>query len=45
MYKYLKARSFSTKNPFAGKSLKNLKIGSQTYNYYDINTLGSQTSK
>jgi len=43
MNRYITRKKFST-NPFQSKSMKSLKLGSQTYNYYDVNTLGSDIS-
>lgn len=40
MYKRLFKKSFCTKNPYQSGAHKALKIGSNTYNYYDINSLG-----
>jgi len=45
MNRYLLKKSFSNVNPFKSKSFKTLKLGSQTYNYYDVNTLGADISK
>lgn len=40
MFKNLLKKSFSTKNPFQSSAHKSLKLGSNTFNYYDMNTLG-----
>lgn len=40
MYKNLLKKSFSTKNPFQSTAHKSLKLGSNSFNYYDMNTLG-----
>ncbi len=40
MYKYLSKKSFSS-NPFTSKAHTTFKAGSNSLNYYDINTLGS----
>lgn len=41
MYKHLLRKNFSTKNPFQSTAHKALKLGTNSYNYYDINTLGN----
>lgn len=41
MYKRLFKKSFCTKNPFQKTAHKTLKIGHNTYNYYDLNSLGN----
>lgn len=40
MFKNILKKSFSTKNPFQSTAHKSLKLGSNTFNYYDMNTLG-----
>lgn len=40
MYRYLSKRSFST-NPLSSKSLKELKVGTNSYRYFNINSLGN----
>jgi hypothetical protein len=40
MYRYLTKKNFSS-NPFASTAHTTLKLGSQSYNYYDINKIGS----
>lgn len=44
MYRYLSKKSFSS-NPFQSKTYKQLKVGSDTFNYYDISKLGASISK
>jgi len=41
MYKYLTKKTFSSKNPLASNTYSQIKVGSQTYNYYDINKLNT----
>ncbi len=43
MLKNLSKKNFS--NVFDSKAKKQLKLGSNTYNYYDINTLDNKVSK
>ena len=40
MYRYLSKRSFST-NPLSSKSLKEIKVGTNLYKYFNINSLGN----
>ena len=44
MYRYLTKKTFSSKNPLAATTYSQLKVGSQSYNYYDINKLSSSIS-
>lgn len=41
MFKNFLKKSFSTKNPFDSTAHKTFKIGSSSFQYYDINTLGN----
>ena len=41
MFKNLLKKSFSSKNPFDSTAHKTLKMGSNSFQYYDINTLGN----
>lgn len=40
MYRYLSKKSFST-NPLNSKSLKEIKVGTNSFKYYNINSLGN----
>jgi aconitate hydratase len=40
MYKNLLKKSFSSRNPFQSTAHKSLKLGSNTFNYYDMNSIG-----
>jgi hypothetical protein len=44
MYRYLTKKTFSS-NPYQSTAFSQLKVGSQSYNYYDINKLNSPISK
>lgn len=44
MYRYLSKKTFSS-NPFQNSAYAQLKVGSNSYNYYDINKLDSSVSK
>lgn len=41
MFKNLIKKSFSSKNPFQSSAHKTLKLGTNSYNYYDLNALGN----
>ena len=45
MYRYLSKKTFSSNNPLASTAYSNFKIGSETYNYYDINKIGAISKK
>lgn len=48
MYKYLSKKAFTSTpktNPFNSNSYKDLKIGKESFKYYDINNLGTPISK
>ena len=45
MFKNLIKKSFSSKNPFDSTAHKTLKLGSNQFQYYDINTLGNVCNK
>ncbi len=41
MFKNFLKKSFATKNPFESTAHKTLKLGSNQFQYYDINSLGN----
>lgn len=46
MYRYLVAKNFSSnKNPFYRSAHKHLKVGENSFEYYNINNLGEDVSK
>jgi len=45
MYRYLSKKNFSRSNPFQSSAHAQLKVGTETYNYYDINKLSAPISK
>jgi hypothetical protein len=48
MYRYLSKKKFSSgklNNPFRTHSHKILKVGDKEFNYYNLNTLGSNVGK
>ncbi len=44
MYRYLSKKTFSKVNPYQSTAFNQLKVGSQTFNYYDINKLNAPIS-
>jgi hypothetical protein len=47
MYRYLSKKTFASgakPNPFSGNSHKSLKVGTNSFNYFDINALGAPIS-
>ena len=45
MFKNFLKKSFATNNPFESTAHKTLKLGSNSFQYYDINTLGNVCKK
>lgn len=47
MYRYLskKYASSGSKNPFQSSAFKEIKVGQNNYQYYNLNSLGPQISK